>query len=369
MRCLFIIHRLFFSDMPKEGGIDFIIRYLYKKNVTLYKIEHPFDKYNACSTMKENEKKLFSQRPLFKPPIVWVFEILLNIYWCSRVRKKYDWIFVSDPLNFISAYLLKLIGFTRKIHWHSVDYSPRRFDSFFLEWIYQKTYNFSAKKSDRITVVSTRMLTLINKISNNPNVFLLPNSPFYNSVPKQIVKNRYSLVLTVSKLDTQVDIEKLLNVSRLLKKKYNLVEFHLIGYSDNTFADFIKNSDLSSFVTLHGIVPYSQCLNLVSSCGVGIVWYTDEKSYLQFADSLKIWEYAAAGLPIITNDVVATSDEVLESKSGFVITTVEEMYEAIDQLFSDSSLYDQMSRNALAWAQKNDKRVLLDKIFSSNIDN
>ena len=80
--------------MPKEGGIDFIVKYLYDNRNTIYKIEHPFEKYDSRSTFKKNEKIFFSQKPFFSPPLAWLFEIVLNIAWCIRINEKYRICFI-----------------------------------------------------------------------------------------------------------------------------------------------------------------------------------------------------------------------------------------------------------------------------------
>lgn len=364
MKVLFIIHRLYFNGNPKEGGIDDIRKYFEKKDVFL--IEHPFEVYDHQSSfIAPSKKDIFSEKIYFKPPFVWVYEIFLNLKWCFKIKEKYDWVFVSDPLNFLSAYFLKKFGIVNKIHWHSIDYSPKRFKSIFLDKIYQKSYFFACKKSNRITVVSKNMFRLVVKNRNNSDsVFFLPNSPNYSDVPRVDLKSKniYSIVLTMSRLKQQIDIKKILDAIIILKKEYPQIVLNIVGHVDEKIEEELKER-YGDILKFYGFVSREKCLDIISYSGIGIVWYTTKESYVHFADSLKIREYAAAGLPIISNNVMATSEEIKKENIGFVVNSTEEIYNKIRFLFDNQNKYLELSKNAQKWAKKNDKEILLKEIF------
>ena len=84
---------------------------------------------------------------------------------------------------------------------------------------------------------------------------------------------------------------------------------------------------------------------------------------MTYADSLKIREYAAAGLPTVCDNIYSTSDEIKQYNTGFVYNDYREMADVVLRLIKDESLYRRLSQNALAWAKKMDKINWLKKIY------
>src|SRR3989344_6699727 len=109
---LFIVHRLYFEGKPKLGGIDRVIDYLDKKH-SLTLIEHPFELINHPSTLTAEGIHLrhTAQLPI---PFLWIEELIVNILWLHKLRRKYSLAVASDPLNFLSCYIAKKIGIDRK---------------------------------------------------------------------------------------------------------------------------------------------------------------------------------------------------------------------------------------------------------------
>ncbi|QQG44080.1 MAG: glycosyltransferase [Candidatus Roizmanbacteria bacterium] len=365
-KVLFIIHRIYFNDQPKLGGVDRIIDFLKKNNETTT-IEHPFEKINHPSVFTSKVKKL-THNSVLKPPLIWFEEFVFNVYWILKNKNVYDLAVASDPLNYFSCLILKLLKKVNKTQFHSTDYSPKRFNNLLLDIFYHFLYNLSVKNADIITVTSTRMHKVVQEKLDKVNihkVFLLPNSPYFSFIPKTNInkKNPLDLVMLIGRWGDQINTENIINGLKLLKKDYPNIRLNIIGHTDNSYIKLFKENKLDKNIILYGSLPYDKAMEKMSNCYIGITSYSETNSYVHFADSLKIREYAAAGLPTVCDSVYGTSEEVIDYESGDVYNTSLEMYEKIKKLIKDFKLYKEKSDNAIKWAQRMDKQKLLNNLY------
>ncbi len=363
---LFIAHRLYFNGHPKKGGIDHIIAFLSKNN-RIALIEHPFDKINHPSTLTANGYSK-THRAFTKPPFLWFEECLANIAWVKQMNKKFALAVASDPLNFFSCYLLKKMKLAQTIQFHSTDYSHSRFGNFLLDKIYQSLYRFALTHADKTTLVSPKMMRQAEKmvpVRFHNRFFLLPNSPEYRNIPKypSTEKDRFSLVMTAGIFKDQVDIDTLIDGLTRLKIHYPKAILRIIGTVEKSNIDLFRENNLENNLVFEGGLPYKQSIEKVAKSYIGITCYKKNSSYMSYADSLKIREYAAAGLPIVCDNVYATAEEVIKNNAGFVYNSPAEMAEVIGQLIENKKLYLTKSQNALAWAEKMDKIKWLKKLY------
>ncbi len=369
-RILFIIHRLYFDGKPKLGGIDRIVDYL-KENNNVTLIEHPFEIINHPSLFTSTDKRYFHQART-PAPFLWIEELIVNVIWILQAGKSYDLAIASDPLNFFSCFLLQKLGKVRKTQFHSIDYSKPRFTNSVLEWFYQTLYRFAVKNATLTTVTSKRMLNVAEKIAGNDQeniLFLLPNSPNYYDIPKISCnkKNKNDLVLLVGRWGDQINTPLLIASLTQLKEIFPHILLHVIGSTDETYQQNFFSNNLKKNVIFHGSLSYEKAMQVMSSCSIGITAYSETNSYVHYADSLKMREYAAAGLPTVCDQIYATSEEVKTYDSGFVYSNGTEMSEIIKKLINEKRLYEQKSKNALTWAKKMDKRILLDNLYNRSL--
>lgn len=363
---LFIIHRLYFNNLAKKGGVDRILEFLAQKN-KVATIEHPFEKINHPSVFT-SKNIIYQHHSFFKIPFVWIEEFIVNIIWVLKNHVRYDLAIASDPLNFFSSYSLKKLGLTKKIQFHSTDYSFSRFNNSFLEAVYQFLYHFSLKQADYVTVTSQRMLKHAYEktpLNLHRKIFLLPNSPYFNKIPKiqSEKKKTNQLVILSGIFENQVDINNLLFFLKLIKKQRPNITLNIIGHLENNSIQAFIRHGLKQNVCFYGHLPYEQAIEKMAQCYMGITSYKKSHSYMYYADSLKIREYAAAGLPIVCDNMYGTAEEVQKYDAGVVYNTAQEMATAVDQLMSNKKLYQIKSENALSWAKKMDKGKLLTELY------
>lgn len=365
-KILFIIHRLYFNNVPKLGGIDRIIDFIKKEN-HITTIEHPFEKINHPSEYADNKNK-YQYHAKTRPPLIWIEELVINLFWILKSGLKYDLAIASDPLNFFSCYLLKIIGKVNKTQFHSTDYSNPRFSNLILEKIYQWLYSFSIKKADLVTVTSQRMMEVAkNKITDQfySKIYVLPNSPVYNDIPKipASKKDSNDLVILVGRWGNQINTDDIVTCLINLKKSIPDIKLNVIGNVDEKYQKVFYENQLGNNVKFIGALSYAQAISQMANCYIGITAYKETDSYVYYADSLKIREYAAAGLPTVCDNIYSTAKEVMDYNAGDVYNTSLQMCKIIKSLISNAQLYKEKSENALRWAKKMDKKKILTNLY------
>ena len=210
----------------------------------------------------------------------------------------------------------------------------------------------SLRFSDTLIVVSKRMADFFTK-KYHKNVYYLPNSPIIREsllVPAK-QKNKHSLIFCAGRLTERVNMEGICDVVSELKKSYPAILLHLIGKSNHYVEQLIRQRQIEKNIIVHDVVTHEENLFLIAQSYIGISWYTGAVSHLFWGDSLKIREYASLGLPIVSDGLTCTSEEMKKNGAGYCITTVEEMVNRIQEFIEYTDTYEQMRQCALEWTR------------------
>lgn len=356
-----LVHRIFTPTGVKPGGGDYLTSFLEDRGFEITYIENPLFG-NHCSRLVKGDQ-IFEYNIPFAGVLRWCVEIPFNVYKtlsCGKV----DLIIAVDPLNFISAFLVNLVRKT-PVQFHAVDYSEKRFGIKILDTMYKHIYYFALNKADYVTYVSLNMRDIVNL--HAPDVTkttFLPNSPEFKKIPKvdPLAKNNLELVYTKSFIsDTEVDILTVL--VKAIREKHSNILLNVVGKGSPKLEETIKSQGLVKNVKIHGLVDYKTNINIVASSYIGIAWYENVKSFEKYADSLKIREYAASGIPVLSNGNIATAFEAEERGLLLICKDVQSMSDGVESLIADKKLYNKMRGKALAWAKEYDKTTLLDNLY------
>ena len=312
-----IAHRIFFDNSSKVGGIDQITSFLINQNKNIFFIEHPI---TGCNTSK------------------------------------------VDALNFLPIFTYSIFS-GKKVLLHLPDFSETRFDSKLLNSIYKLVTRLSCIYTDQIICVSRPMKELIKKWGiNQDKVTLIPNSPSLTSIyPKTgPVSNPVRIVFTKS----EISMEEYSFLSEIFDRllDYDLdLSVTVIGKIPQKLTKGVPKG-----MRLTGLIPLEQNFTILHDSDIGLAIYLKPESFEKYADSLKIREYAAFGMPIVASPNVSTAIEGRDANAVLVASNEQEFVDSILRLTRNSILYRDMSQNARIWAQNNDKDKILNEFFSKN---
>jgi len=259
-----------------------------------------------------------------------------------------------DPINamwgIFGKHIFRKIG---KVIYYTADYADKRFDNPLLNGMYHFCDWLSRTYSHQVWNVSTRILEKRKEqgISDARNYFV-PNSPVYKE-PKKLAYDKYRLIVVGTSV-TALDFTSLFSSLRILVKKFPSISLHIVGELHFTgelkrILDVLRNRKR---IVAHGPLSHESVSTLLKSSGIGIALYKDTDPWTSYGDSMKMREYLAAGIPVVSTDIVSTSTVVREFGCGRITgLSAVDIAEAVSSIL-ESDDYDGMRSRARNAARK-----------------
>ncbi len=300
---------------------------------------------------KLNGEEFFSWISVF-PYSRFLFEGIAVFFETIRIKKQFnetiDYIGI-DPLNALWGILLKKLKIINKLIIFTPDYSSVRYKSHFANQIYHFIDRLTVSHSDYVWAVSKPICDLRKKMGMAKNrIFLVPNSPAIKRIKLKPIntKNIFGMVYVTPTLDKS-ELKILTQMLNNLKKSYPKISLDVI--SSQKPEEKIKN------VKFIGLQPHDKLLELLTSYGIGLAFYTKKQNWDYFRDSMKIRDYLACGLPVIVYGDNYTIEEIEKNKCGVRLNEldIESLSYAIKKVF-DGANYHIYRKNAIKLADEYD---------------
>lgn len=372
------IHRLYYDNKIKKGGLDQITDYLIANGDEIVLFEFPLDydqshTFRVTSIVGERRVSLLNvQMPQVRSSMLWTLEVVYSLYYSLKLLRGVRTCITSDPLMTFPALLLRKIGFYRFLYFHSVDYSETRFKNKILDKIYFILLKVGLGNADLVGCVTQTVQSIMAK-QHIKNTIFVPNSPSMQSLntyrKSSAERRKYNLVVTCAGISQKYRINDTIILFEQLLSQFNVATLTLIGsigfdprgYSQVT--KLIESKGLAKKVELTGQLSKPDNLRRVSEAWVGLAFYDTGYSHVNFGDSLKIREYAALGIPTVSDKTTPTSYEMEANKAGVAIDNPSDAYPVIAKLFNDHNYYEEIAANALNWAYAMDKDKIMKQVL------
>ncbi len=103
-------------------------------------------------------------------------------------------------------------------------------------------------------------------------------------------------------------------------------------------------------VTFHGFVPHARVRGRLEGAAAGVVPLPDRLMSRYFTSPLKVFDYMAAGVPIVASDLPALREVLTDEENALLVTPDEPdgLARAIERLLGDPALADRLRRRAFA---------------------
>lgn len=281
-------------------------------------------------------------------------------------------LFAINPINALSASILKLMGKKFTYIYYTLDYSSYRFSNPVLNIAYHLIDRASLKLADYVWSTSPEVQQIRSKMGviDKKNILVrngIKQIGRVQSAEKKSSKLRAKLLIDgfFSKTSTiTLAIESLAK----LKKAFPQISLTIIlGHANKSkILSVIKRHRLSQFIHLVENVTHDRFFDEYTDFGIGLGLF-DETPYspAYFKDPSEIKEFLAAGLPVICSQGITLSQEIESEKMGLVVkNSVISISEAIFQLLTNKKMYSAYSRNALHYASQ----VVWDSIFNNALN-
>jgi glycosyltransferase involved in cell wall biosynthesis len=353
-----------------------ICDYFLKKNMNIDYIVNPISsaEFRYSFILEFKNGIIVGKRKSFKiigPEwLQYIQHFFITIYFLlSSNIKSYQVCFALDNLSLISILIFKKLGFIKKLIYYSIDYTPKRFENWILNSMYQTMDKASCYNSDINWVVSKEM---VNARKRNGLVFSRCSK--FLEVPIGF-HQKYIKIQPMSKIDMfhlifvgyLAEKQGLQMVIKSLPKiisKFPKINLTIIGTGDyeNTLKDLAKKMHLKNRVKFKGFVNNPRTIEkILTTAGIGLAPYKPiPESFTYYADPGKIKLYLGCGLPVLTTNIPPISKIITNKKAGEIVPYSEDgVLKGLTKILSDKYRYKLYRKSAISLSKNYDEEKIL----------
>ncbi|BEV39947.1 glycosyltransferase family 4 protein [Bacillus stercoris] len=326
-------------------------REIYKEK--LFWNEDMINKDSSVMRVSVRNKKYNSS---FLRRLLYYLEIMIKML--KEIRKgpkKFDIIFVSSPPIFVAFVGLaaklknksKLILDIRDL-WPESLKGVKVFHHPIIVESFRILEKLLYKKADHIVINSEGFLHYLNEHSPlaKEKVTFIPNS----AREKELLFNaNYSTTALKIIYVGNIGLAQNVHIIRSLAEKLHehQIEFLIVGYGveKKELHDYIREKNLMN-VKIVNPMTRKECLELMSSCDIGIVTLKDSTVFETVLPG-RIIDYITCGIPIV-GSIAGYSKTIIEQEGVGLVTSnssSEEMLANIMKIYNDPGLLKKMQKN------------------------
>ena len=307
------------------------------------------------------------------------FFLLIRLSFSKKINK----IFAVGPYSIIVSLVLKYFRYNftliydvpgisrieRKIRYNKVlNIHTFLVSSFHLLGLKHSNKISTINKTHKYIISkSTRKEVIIVRDGADRDKYFLNNSVNKLRADKNISEEEIVLIfvgsISLNKLKYLISVAKdLVSFSKKLR-------FIIVGSGNQVlyFKTLIKENNLESRFTFTGFVSEKELIEYMNLADMS---YSDYWSIIGFPR--KIFEYMAAGLPIVVKDSNPIREVLKDGRESFLYKTKSDLKEKLKLLISDKSLREKLGINSRALSKNytwhKSSQILLNSIEESNIE-
>jgi glycosyltransferase involved in cell wall biosynthesis len=377
-----LIHRLYDSEKPKSGGLDIVLDQLVKNGKSILYIESPlvpkvYPFITVSIRSRSGTENLEKIRLLFKFSLLArLHEIFILLYLPIKYKLKNTPCITSDPLTTAPVILLKKLGLVRYVYYHCIDYSEKRFPNKLVNFVYRSLLDFSLFNADLVGCVTKRIEAILH-VKGVKKLFYIPNSPCVSDYQQYLKSKdervRNKLVVTCAGVSRKYRILDTIDLFEKLLPRFPDATLTVIGsfaFEPTEYQEvinYLNGKKFSSKVQLLGQLSRHENTKEISTGWIGLAFYDKSYSHVNFGDSLKIREYAALGIPTVSDKTTPTSLEMVDKGAGIAVNEPWDALDPLIKIMSDDKLYETIMVAALAWAKSVDKEDIVNELVRDHL--
>lgn len=298
-----------------SGAIDRFEDYLVRNSYRIASISHPLESYSDTDTYIKGLTGKVTCIPRKGGKIInLLYDFWLSIYFLARTKPQI--VIGANAFDTLPAIILKVfVPSIQKIIFFGSDYSEKRFDNKVLNMLYSLSETLAVKGASLTISNTTRSeQARVKRGLKMTRSIVIPNvahleKPIFNK--KTILKDHF---IFVGALTSEHGLYQFIDECSSLIKYLDIAGD---GPRKDEIIRLCKERGLNH--RYHGQLSRDRVATLLTtSYGIGLAPYSPEAGqYIHYGSSLKMYEYAAHGLPVLAPDV--TEDAMLLKQHGLGI--------------------------------------------------
>ena len=221
----------------------------------------------------------------------------------------------------------------------------------FLLKMSEKLHRFALPRADLIVTLSEELESSLvdNYGIDRADTHLLPLGVNLDKFEPGHFDGKPINIVYIGAVQERRGIKEFLNgLTEVPDRERSQFEFHVYGDGDPEHVEDLKtlseNAGFEGF-TYHGRVPHEEIPQVLKDADVGVSPLPELEAY-EVSSPAKIFEYLAAGLPIIASDIVPHRRLLKEEYAFVVEPTRDEYARTVQQILEDTGRLEAMSKKA-----------------------
>lgn len=365
-----------FTTVPAEDLKEY---FLQRKVKSLMFIAHPLffvegrsGPYYEIYEYGKLIKKIQFKNKNYPPPIQFIKDYLLTLYWVLTNKNKWDLVISLDNLNTLAALTLRIFGKTKKVVYYTIDFVPNRFENKILNSIYGNIEKIAVRFADltwnltsRVAIGREKIRGMDRKTYNRQIV--VPLGVWLNRIPRKSYNeiDKHAIVYAGG-LAPHQGIQLVIDALPLILRQIKDVKLIIIGIGDyeNELRKKVNDMNLSKYVKFLGYMEkHEDVERALIKCGLAVAMYNKELAkWSYYSDPSKIKTYLVCGLPVVTTSLTMISKDLLKKECGIISDyNKEDLAEKIIKFFRDEEKQKKYRENAIKFGSQFDWNKILDE--------
>jgi len=285
--------------------------------------------------------------------VQFIKDLFLTIIFALRIRRRAQFFVGADALNALSGLLLRRLGFTRFVILFAIDYTPRRFSNRAVNFLYHILNVVVASRCDLLWAVSNRIKQAYIQIYGAKCPILVVQGGTNKPEAISDTRTNQNRLVFLGNLEQSKGLQLAIQAIPKIKKQIPDIKLIVIGDGPyyNALAKLTGDLEIEDGVEFVGRVPdHKAAVQMLAQCDIGLAPYVPDATNISiYGFPLKIIEYLAAGLPVVTTNVSEMAPTISDRNAGLIIDyNTESLATAVVHLLSDGALLQTYKKNALS---------------------
>jgi glycosyltransferase involved in cell wall biosynthesis len=366
-----VSHATMHATEPVFGPAHNVVEFLESRGDDVVFVLHPLtgrgpSRYRHTRAGAECCDGVWPSSPTFAP-FRYLVELGRNVHLLSTGSKP---AVLVDPLNHLAWTVARAFRATaRPSVFYGVDYAENRFRNRLANAAYHAVDRLAARTATSVWSVSGPL----HRVRSTQGVatarnHLVPNAPeFEESSVKPLEARQAGSLALIGNFEEGYDTASLIEALGRLAREVPGLRLVVIGAGSSltSFLDALAASGLSGVANPRGMLSHATAMEVLSGCRVGLAPYGTGDPWHGFRDSLKIREYLALGLPVVTTGGHWLAEVVSEAGAGTIAGTATELVDAIHPLLTDERRWSAASRAALDIARDTSRNDVIERALDA----
>lgn len=302
-----------------DGPIDYLCEYLKTQDVSIKRVIHPLDTYNNRESVVVDNNSLSKIKRGGNMIVNLLYDTIITLRTYLKDNQFSGYI-GANSFDMLPGIFIKIITIYKspRLIYFASDYSEDRFDNKIMNIIYGFIETIACKYSD--IIISNTKRAAHKRIESHyldeKKSVIIPNAASVLVIPskKETNKTKYIYIGSINKEHGLLRY--------ITKFGRNIHELHILGDGDE-LGDIITYCRQAKIKLVNqGRKPHKAVIEYLTYFdGMGLAPYNLSSKYIYYGSPLKIYEYIAHQIPVITTDVVEIANDIKRFQLGIVIAT------------------------------------------------